>query len=157
MNGLTKGILSKKGALIGAVREIVTAANTEFDRLNEIHSPSKVWYRKGAYLGEGQVLGMKSTIPKIENATNEITQVTNPVPSGVGGGASGSSQSIGKSQNIYNNGNGGGNTFNFDVHIHDRSGGNDRELARLFKEAARELMNEANDSFGRKNPRVTIV
>ena len=52
----------------------------------------------------------------------------------------------------------GGDNFNFQFEIHiDGTGKDDRELAREMRKAAKEVFDDAMESFRRRNPRITEV
>lgn len=78
INGLISGINSKKDAAVSAAAAIARAVNAEFDKIQKINSPSKVWFEKGAYLGEGQALGMESTVPQIKSTVEDISEISVP-------------------------------------------------------------------------------
>lgn len=65
----------------------------------------------------------------------------------------------GEESNVINNTSAyGGDSFNFQFEIHiDGTGKDDRELARQMKKAAKEVFNDAMESFNRRNRRITEV
>ncbi len=148
INGLISGIESKRSALLETVKSMVNSVNTEFDRLQDIHSPSKVWFKKGAYLGEGQVLGMKSTIPKIERTTASMSDASKPL---AGYTPDNSSVSNNSSSNLQTN----HISPNFTLNIHSNT--NNRQLEYQIKRWIRQAMDDSADSLIRRRPRITEV
>jgi hypothetical protein len=130
------------------VKSMVNSVNTEFDRLQDIHSPSKVWFKKGAYLGEGQVLGMKSTIPKIERTTASMSDASKPL---AGYTPDNSSVSNNSSSNLQTN----HISPNFTLNIHSNT--NNRQLEYQIKRWIRQAMDDSADSLIRRRPRITEV
>lgn len=65
----------------------------------------------------------------------------------------------GEESNVVNNTSAyGGDSFNFQFEIHiDGTGKDDRELARQMKKAAKEVFDDAMESFNRRNRRITEV
>lgn len=78
MNGLELGILSKKASLLNTVNNIAKEVNKKFDKAEKINSPSKVWGQKGQFLGSGLTGGLKDSIPKVETAVQNISDVAVP-------------------------------------------------------------------------------
>jgi len=143
INGLANGITNQKGVAVSAAREVANAVNAEFDKIQKINSPSKVWYQKGAYLGEGQALGLESSIPQVKAAVQDIGEVSYPY---TGGGYTPENSYSGSPNNSTYETNSYAPVFNLTL-----NGGNtDRETQRKVKRWIQEAMNDMFDSMSRK-------
>lgn len=78
IQGLVNGINSKKTAAVNAAREIANAINREFERIEDINSPSKVWRKYGAYLVEGLTIGITNTVPRGERSAEGLAEQYSP-------------------------------------------------------------------------------
>ena len=145
VQGLINGIWSKREAAVAAARALATAINLEFDKIQQIGSPSKVWYRKGQYLGEGEIGGMRSMIPSVQNAAMELG--TASAPSYTPENSAVSSKTVSTEHNTY--------APQFMLNISGTA--NDRAMARKVKVWIKEALDDTFDSIGRKQPRTQQV
>ncbi len=73
MQGLRIGMESQRSSIIATARSIAAAVKSATAGVLNIHSPSKEMYKLGRYTGQGQALGMKSTIPEIQSTSQEMS------------------------------------------------------------------------------------
>lgn len=78
IQGLVNGINSKKTAAVNAAREIANAINREFEKIEDINSPSKVWRKYGSYLVEGLTIGIADTVPKGKQSAEGLAERYSP-------------------------------------------------------------------------------
>lgn len=78
IKGLIQGMESQKSAAISAAAQIANAINLEFDNIEEISSPSKVWQEKGKYLLQGLTIGMLGEKDNAKNTSNSVASVVMP-------------------------------------------------------------------------------
>ena len=78
IQGLIDGIESKKTKLLNTIRALATAVNSEYERIQDINSPSKIWQSYGAYQVEGLNLGVAETIPEAEKTADDLANVYTP-------------------------------------------------------------------------------
>lgn len=136
INGLISGMNSKKSAAINTAREIANAINREFDNIQEINSPSKVWEEKGQYLIEGLNIGLE----KGSESTQKV-YTKKPILPAYGN----ESYAVNKSstrQNI---------TYSAPINITVNGDGNSRQTARSVKNAVKEGIREMMESFEYSN------
>lgn len=142
MNGLNRGMLSKKSTLISTANSIASAISRTIDKALDINSPSKVMIQKGEYTGGGFAIGMKNSVPDVTAAADQISYASIPYASDYSP----------ESSAVYNY---GGNsevttispTFNLNV-----SGSvDDRSTARKVKQLVAEAISEVFESLERKN------
>lgn len=76
MQGLENGMLSKKKSLINTAKSMANVIKSTTESATEVGSPSKVMYRIGEFIGLGEINGMKSTIPKIKQTAQNMSEAT---------------------------------------------------------------------------------
>lgn len=76
MQGLENGMLSKKKSLINTAKSMANVIKSTTESAMDINSPSKVMYKIGEYVGLGKVNGMESTIPKIKQTAQNMSEAT---------------------------------------------------------------------------------
>ena len=136
VNGLISGMNSRKNAAINTAREIANAINREFDNIQEINSPSKVWEEKGQYLIEGLNIGLE----KGSESTQKV-YTRKPILPAYGN----ESYAVNKSstrQNI---------TYSAPINITVNGEGNSGQTARSVKNAVKEGIREMMESFEYSN------
>lgn len=150
INGLILGMNARKEAAVATARAIAQAINTEYDKIQKISSPSKVWYEKGANMIQGGIGGMESQMPKMQSVAQQAGNMSMPYtgsysPEQGAGAVTARSQST--EYNSY------APQFNMTI-----SGSNDdRILARKVKAWIKSSMDEVFDSMARTNPRLREV
>ena len=82
MNGLINGMESKQSMLAVTAKSIADTVKNTMSQALDIHSPSRVLYEIGEYTGMGQINGMKSTLPEIQQTANKMGQQSVPDSSG---------------------------------------------------------------------------
>ena len=78
MDGLNRGMLSKKAALISTARSIANTIASTIDKALDINSPSGVTMESGYFTTMGQVVGMKKGIPEVKSAAYELANASVP-------------------------------------------------------------------------------
>ena len=73
--GFAAGMLSCLGAIQAAAAQMVAAANAAVRAKAMIHSPSKLFEKNGAFMGEGQEKGILSKVKDVWNATKKLVQI----------------------------------------------------------------------------------
>lgn len=76
MQGLENGMLSKKKSLIATAKSMANVIKSTVESAMDINSPSKVMYKIGEFVGLGKVNGMESTIPKIKQTAQNMSEAT---------------------------------------------------------------------------------
>lgn len=142
VTGLIKGMKSKQQEAVNAARAIATAINAEFDKIQDINSPSKVWEEKGQYLVEGLNIGLE----KGSADTKEVYKKEPILPS-YGNENSAVSRSYTR-QNV---------TYSAPINITVNGDGSSRQTARSVKNAVKEGINEMMKSFANSNKAVREI
>ena len=75
MNGLLRGLQSKKSAITSYARTIANDVSGTINKELEVGSPSKVMYRTGKWTVEGLRLGIKDNLGRAETAANQLADV----------------------------------------------------------------------------------
>ena len=150
MNGLIIGINSKKAAAVAAARSIATAMNKEFDKIQDIHSPSGVWEQKGIYMPQGLINGVEKMIPAVRKTTQKAAEVAIPYSNGYSAERSTSYTSNRSSNAEYNS---YAPVFNFNI----SGNGDTRATARAVKKAAKEAVHEMFESMNRRTPQLVEI
>ena len=78
LNGLIRGMNSLRSAAISTARSIAQAINAEFDKVQKINSPSKVWEDKGAFMMQGGIIGMEKTLPEFQQTAETAGSMAMP-------------------------------------------------------------------------------
>lgn len=78
IQGLKKGMLSEKKSLINTAQAMSDAIKTTIEGPNAMNvgSPSKTMYKIGEFVGQGKINGMESTIPKIRQTAQDMSDAT---------------------------------------------------------------------------------
>ena len=146
INGLVNGINSRKAAAVAAARSVATAVNAEFNKVQKISSPSKVWQEKGQFLIEGGIIGMEKTMPQMRDTAQAAGEMSIPYSQNYTPESGGSYSTVNSSSSETNN---YSPTFNLTINGGSSS---DRDLARRVKEWVREAIVDEFDSMSRKRP-----
>ena len=142
MQGLINGINAKKTALIESIRSMANAANTEFQNIQDMHSPSKVWHKYGSYLVEGLIVGVTDTIPKAENSISSLAGVYTPETD--------------KSITTNNSTVSENNTYSPQFNLTINGSNGDRAMERKVKRWIMEALTEADEAMKRKQKVVQV-
>ena len=142
MQGLINGINAKKNALIEAIRSMANTANTEFQSIQDMHSPSKVWHKYGSYLVEGLSIGVTDTIPKAENSISSLAGVYTPE----------TDESITTNNSTVSE----NNTYNPQFNLTINGSNDDRAMERKVKRWIFEALAEADEAMKRKHRTVQV-
>lgn len=148
IDGLIKGMNSKKSEAVAAARAIAQAINVEFDKIQKIASPSKLWAQKGKFLPQGLIGGMESMMPAVRKTTQKVAEVAIPYGNSYSSENSttySNNRSSSTEHNTY------APVFNFNI---DGSG-DTRATARAVKQAAKEAVQEVFESMNRRTPQFT--
>jgi len=78
MNGLNLGIQSMRSTLMSTARGIASSIKKTIDEAMDIHSPSRVTFESGSFIGLGLAKGMQSTVPEIKTASAEMSYASIP-------------------------------------------------------------------------------
>ena len=78
INGLIRGMNSRKNAAISTARAIAQAINREYRKVQDINSPSGEWEKYGAYQIQGDINGMKKSLPKLQSTVQEVGSISIP-------------------------------------------------------------------------------
>lgn len=146
MQGLENGMESMRSSLIEKARSIADAVRNELSSTLEIHSPSRVTFAMGEFVGQGMALGMKKSIPSVEHAAGDMSIASIPYSSNY-------SPDVDSSNAVYNNGGNSEYTTISPVFNLTISGSqDDRTLARKVKQYVAQAITETFESLERKNP-----
>ena len=146
INGLVNGINSRKAAAVAAARGVATAVNAEFNKVQKISSPSKVWQEKGQFLIEGGIIGMEKTMPQMRDTAQAAGEMAIPYSQNYTPESGGGYSTVNSSSSETNN---YSPTFNLTINGGSSS---DRDLARRVKEWVKEAIADEFDSMSRKRP-----
>jgi hypothetical protein len=75
MDGLNRGLQSKRAALLKTAKSIATSIKTEINKSLEVRSPSRVMMRTGKFTGEGLIIGIGGMVEKVRSAAAELGEV----------------------------------------------------------------------------------
>lgn len=143
ISGLITGMNNKKQAAVNTARAIANAINAEYQKVQDMHSPSRVWQKFGAYQIQGNINGIKNNLPKLETAVQQAGESSMPKYSP-------ESTTTTNNRTSYN-------TFNpsFVLNMNGASATdtNKRKVKRWIKEA----ITETFDGMGRANPQLIEV
>lgn len=78
ISGLITGMNNKKQAAVNTARSIANAINAEYRKIQDIHSPSRVWEKFGAYQIQGNINGIENNLPKLETAVQQAGESSMP-------------------------------------------------------------------------------
>ena len=78
MTGLLNGMNSQRSAAVSTARSIAQAINREYAKVQDIHSPSKVWAGFGMNQIQGGIKGMEKGIPALKSTAREASEVAMP-------------------------------------------------------------------------------
>ncbi len=149
MDGLINGMESKRTVLVSTARSIAQSVKSTMDNALDIHSPSRELFKTGMYTGQGQIEGMKSTLPEIQHTADKMGQ--SAIPDNDGYTPSSSYTTYNRSSSsenvVYSP------TFNLTI-----SGtSEDRSMARKVKKWVAEAIDESYSSFESKSSVVREV
>ncbi len=71
-DGMANGIYSGRSSVTSAAREVAQSALAASKRALDIRSPSREFFKVGAFTSEGQALGMLSEIDMVTNASEDL-------------------------------------------------------------------------------------
>ena len=71
VEGLISGMKSMKPEAVKTARDIANAINAEYQKIQDIHSPSRVWEKFGAYQIQGNIKGIENNLPKLETTVQQ--------------------------------------------------------------------------------------
>lgn len=148
IDGLINGLESKRSSLLTEIRSLVNAANSEFDKLQKIGSPSRLWKQKGAWLVEGQIIGMQSKLSDLVDVTSDVADASSPIADSDYGYDTVSTNTYNQNSNVNLN-------PNFTININGAN--NNRQMAFEISRAVKQAINDSADSLIRRRPRLTEV
>ncbi len=143
IQGLVNGINAKKSAAVEAVRSLATAMNTEYQKMQDMHSPSKIWESFGEYQIEGLNIGVLKNIPVAENTMNSLAGVYTPE----------TDESITTTNNSKVSEN---NNYNPQFNLTITGSNDDRAMERKVKRWIMEALTEADEAMKRKQRTVQV-
>ena len=146
INGLIRGMNSRKSAAVSTARSIAQAINAEYRKIQDIHSPSGEWENYGAYQIQGNINGMESKLPKLKSTVDEVGELSLPYSGRYTPGNTTSTSTSSEEVNNY--------APSFTLNM---NGTVDRTTERTIKNWIREALQDTFDSMGRTAPRVTEV
>lgn len=89
IDGLVNGIKNRAGEVVDAIKRIAHGAITSFEKVLGIDSPSKAFFKRGGFIGQGLVLGVRAENDNAAEATAGLAQAAvQGAARGAGGGAS---------------------------------------------------------------------
>ena len=142
IQGLVNGINAKKSAAVEAVRSLANAMNTEYQKIQDMHSPSKLWKSFGEYLVEGLSIGVTDTIPKAENSISSLAGVYTPD----------TDESITTNNSTVSE----NNTYNPQFNLTINGSNDDRAMERKVKRWIFEALADADEAMKRKHRTVQV-
>lgn len=78
INGLIVGMNNKKAAAVATARAIANAINAEYQKVQDMHSPSRVWEKFGAFQIQGNIKGMEANLPLLKSTVQQAGEVGQP-------------------------------------------------------------------------------
>lgn len=142
MQGLENGMLSKKEALAETAKSMANTVKNAVETAMDINSPSRVMYKIGEYIGLGKIGGMESTIPKIKQTAQNMSEATTSPNTNYTPENSSTSYTKNSTSEYTNY----SPTFNLSI-----SGTNDdRTMARKVKQWVSEAMDDMCESYESK-------
>ena len=142
MDGLINGMESKRTVLVSTARSIAQSVKSTMDNALDIHSPSRELFKTGMYTGQGQIEGMKSTLPEIQHTADKMGK--SAIPDNNGYTPSNSYTTYNRSSKsedvVYSP------TFNLTI----SGSSDDRSMARRVKKWVAEAIEESYSSFESK-------
>lgn len=149
MQGLENGMLSKKKSLITTAKSMANVIKSTVETVMDMHSPSKVMYKLGEFVGLGKVNGMESTIPKIKQTAQNMSEAT----TGTNTSYTPQNSSTSYTRNVTSEHTNFAPVFNLTI-----SGTNDdRTMARKVKQWVSEAMDDIFSSYESKSGAVREV
>ncbi len=148
LNGLIAGMNSRKAAAVSTARSIAQAINREFDKVQKINSPSKVWEDKGSYMIQGGVIGMEKEMPKLQATAQQAGRFAMPYD----GSTRGDSYAYTSTRSVENNT--VSPVFNLTINA---NGGDGRTLERKVKGWVKDAIDDTFDMMSRKSPRLQEI
>lgn len=80
--GLSEGLSSTQSRVVKAAEAVASAASNAMRKVLDINSPSKVFEYFGEMSGEGFAIGMEDTLPRVEQAVQEMKPQENTFTGG---------------------------------------------------------------------------
>lgn len=117
MQGFIDGMNAMRSSVMGVAREIADSVKTTINGALDIHSPSRVMEESGEFTGKGLVLGINSTLDRVREASQNLSNSTLSAFSGSGVGVPNvnpAGAATGKTVTVSNQ-----FVFNTDVALHD--------------------------------------
>jgi hypothetical protein len=149
LNGLIRGMNSKKAAAVNAAREIAKAINREYAKIQDIHSPSRVYEGFGENQTQGLINGMTNKLPDLQSTVQHTGSIATPYSSYTPE----TSSVFSSSHEVITENNSYAPAFNLSI-----SGStDDRATERKVKRWIKDAMDEVFEGMARKSPRVREV
>ena len=141
MQGLNNGINSMRSTLLATARSIANSISSTLNNAMQIHSPSRVTFQTGEYVGMGLAGGMQSKVPEIKGAALDMSYAAIPY---------GGNYTPENSSTYYSGGNSEVNTIAPVFNLTVSGSTDDRATARKVKRYVAEAIRETFESMGRK-------
>ena len=148
MQGLNGGILSMESVVMATVRRIAAKIKSTFESAQKIHSPSKVMFESATWSGMGIVEGLRSTIPAVETATQDMSTAMIPY---------GDVYTPESSATYYNGGNSESTTISPVFNLTISGTQDDRATARRVKRYVAEAIEKTFESMERRTHAIREV
>lgn len=78
LSGLINGMNSQRGLAVSTAASIAAAINAEYQKVQKIGSPSKVWGSFGDWQITGLINKMRAGIPRVEDITDDVSTAAMP-------------------------------------------------------------------------------
>ena len=148
MDGLTRGILSRKDAAVAAAASVAAAINAEYAKIQQIHSPSRVWERFGENQIQGGINGMENMLPALTSTVQTVSETAYPRIPDTGAAVADRGDSSGSVEN---------NSYAPQFNLYLSGADSDRDMERKVKRWIREAMEDMLTSAQSRSPRVREV
>ncbi len=148
INGLIRGMNSRKAAAISTARSIAQAINKEYRKVQDINSPSGEWENYGAYQIQGDINGMKKKMPALKSAVQDVSEMSLPY---TGNYTPENTTSYSSSRNTEYN------TYSPQFNFSASGTSDDRAMLRKMKRMFMEAWEEMLDGYESKMPKVQEV
>lgn len=142
MQGLNRGMKSMRSTLVSTAHSIASSIARTINKAMDIHSPSRVTFESGTYIGQGLVEGMRSTVPEMQVAAREVSYASIPYES---------NYSPDSSTTYYNDGDSEVTTIAPVFNLTISGSQDDRATARKVKRYVSEAIAETFASMERKS------
>lgn len=148
IEGLISGMNSKCLAAVYAARAIANAINAEFDKIQGINSPSKVWIEKGQYMAGAIPIGFEKERKNVERATTSIAGAATPTSRYTPEHDASRNSTAARAEH---------NTYAPAFYLTISGTGDDRAMARKVKRWVQEAMQDVFDTMEAKTPKLQEV